>query len=147
MARNGVFISYSHKDRQWRDELKTMLDPFIDQGLRVWDDTEIQPGEIWEDEIKKALGRAKVAVLVVTKNFFASEFIKKVEWFPLLDAAQKDGATIFWIYFGSCNYENTQINAYQAAYDTSVALNRKSPQEREAILSEVCVKLDRAANA
>jgi hypothetical protein len=31
-ARSGIFISYSHRDRKWLDELKTMLSPLIRDG-------------------------------------------------------------------------------------------------------------------
>jgi hypothetical protein len=146
--REHVFVSYSHKDQRWRDELQTMLAPFVQAGsMKVWDDTQIKPGAIWRNEIEKALKGAKVAVLLVTANFLASDFITKNELPPLLEAAQNEGVTIFWIYFGSCNYEVTRIAEFQAAHDPSQALDRKSFEERQAILSEICAKLDHLIGA
>jgi hypothetical protein len=44
MARPRVFISYSHKDQHWMDQLRLYL-----SGLEVdpWVDTMIEPGDAW----------------------------------------------------------------------------------------------------
>jgi hypothetical protein len=75
-----LFISYSYADSEWLNRLQTMLAPLQRQGtLDVWADTHIQPGQLWKEEIQKALARAKVAVLLVSPDFLASEFIHKDE--------------------------------------------------------------------
>lgn len=74
--RNQVFISYSHQDEEWLNRLKIMLAPLmLAQGIPVWDNTQINPGDIRENEIQKALASAKVAVLMVSHNFLADKFI------------------------------------------------------------------------
>jgi tetratricopeptide (TPR) repeat protein len=50
VGRDSVFISYSHKDDKWRQNLLTHLAPFIQaKDLKVWDDTQISPGAIWKE--------------------------------------------------------------------------------------------------
>ncbi len=147
-ARDQIFVSYSHKDQKWRDELQTMMAPYIRQGrFKVWDDTQIKPGDVWKDEIEKALALARVGVLLVTASFLASDFIAKNELPPLLEAAEKEGVTIFWIYFSSCAYKITPIARFQAAHDPKVALDRLSFEERQAILIEVSAGLDEIVNS
>ena len=144
--RNKVFVSYSHKDKKLFEEFKTMLAPAIRNGVvDIWDDTRIVPGAKWKDEILKALASAKVAVLLVSPQFLASEFIAQHELPPLLKAAQDDGVTVFWVYFSSCLYEQTEIATYQAAHDVSKPLDRLDKPERHAVLSKVCAKLVRVA--
>lgn len=42
---NQVVISYSHRDKKWRDDLETNLKPFLRDGSIVsWSDRQIDPG-------------------------------------------------------------------------------------------------------
>ncbi len=144
--RDKIFVSYSHKDKMAFEEFKTMLAPAIRNGaVDVWDDTRIDPGAKWKDEIQKALGSASVAVLLVSKHFLASDFIAKHELPPLLKAAQDEGVTVFWIYLSSCLYEQTEIATYQAAHNVAKPLDRLEKSHREAEISMICGKLVRLA--
>lgn len=137
--RHQVFVSYSHYDKKWLAELQNMLKPLVRSGaIQVWDDTKIRPGSAWKDEIETALKLAKVAVLLVSSNFLASEFVAHHELPPLLRAAREDGLTIFWIYVSTCLYELTDIAEFQAAHDVSRALDRMDKPSRQAVLAEVC---------
>lgn len=94
-TRTKVFISYSHADRMWLERLKRHLRPLVREGrLDCWDDTHIQPGDDWQQEIRNALDKAQVAVLLISANFFASDFINENELPPLLAAAQAKGVRI-----------------------------------------------------
>jgi hypothetical protein len=140
--RDQVFISYSHDDQALFEEFKTMLAPAVQAGrLKLWDDTQIPVGAKWRDEIEKALASAKVAVLLVSSNFLASDFITRNELPPLLKATENDGATVFWIYLGACLYEITDIAQYQAAHDLSRPLDQMSKPERQAVFSQIAAKL------
>jgi hypothetical protein len=137
--RNQVFISYSHKDKARFSELQTMLKPLVRAGtIDVWDDTRIKPGENWKAEIEKALATAKVAVLLVSANFLASDFIAQNELPPLLQGAKSGGLVILWIYVSSCLYETTDISHFQAAHSLERALDRMTKPNRQAVLSEIC---------
>ena len=122
-----------------------MLAPAVQRGIvDIWDDTKIVPGAKWKEEIQKALDAARIAVLLVSPNFLASEFIVNEELQPLLKAAQGEGLTIFWLYLTSCLYEQTEIAGYQAAHDVSRPLDALSKSQRQAVLSEACSRLIRA---
>ena len=143
---NEVFISYSHKDKEWFDRLQIHLRPFKRIGISIWDDTKIKPGQKWKIEIKAALQRARVAVLMVSPNFLASDFIVENELPPLLEAAEKEGVTIIWLPISDSAYELTAIASYQAASDPSLPLNMQSQGEIDKILVKVCKTIKDALN-
>ena len=146
--RDLVFISYSHNDRDWFDKLQTHLAPFIrSHKLTVWSDQQIPPGAKWREEIEKALARTRVAVLLVSPDFLASDFIVDNELPPLLDAAAADGVTIFWIPISASAVEQTPIWNYQAAHEPKQPLDSLSRAKRNAAFVEIVQKLERAVNA
>jgi hypothetical protein len=57
-----VFISYSHKDEDWKDRLLEHLGALKPQGgIEVWDDRKIRGGDEWPAEIWKAMDAAHKA--------------------------------------------------------------------------------------
>jgi hypothetical protein len=115
--RSGIFVSYSHSDREWLDRLRTHLAPYVrDESFDLWDDRKIAPGSSWAAAIHQALSEARVAVLLVSPDFLASEFITRVELPEILRRAGTD-LTIAWIPIRASAYEATPLKDIQAAHD------------------------------
>lgn len=135
-SRTQVFISYSHRDQQWLEKIKTALAPLVSsEQLSVWDDTKIQPGSKWQEDIKNALASAKVAVLLVSQEFLASKFINEEELPCLLEAAEKEGAFLIPVAIEPCNYELTSLKDYQTIPSLSRPLLGLSDYEcKEALM-------------
>jgi hypothetical protein len=71
-----IFISYSHKDEEWKDRLLTHLNVLAKQNrLEVWDDRRIAAGDEWLPEIEQAINFCHVALLLISANFLTSNFI------------------------------------------------------------------------
>jgi hypothetical protein len=147
MPRDQIFVSYSHRDKRWFDELLTTLAPLIRQRrVAVWEDTKIRVGKKWKAEIADALSSAKIAVLLVSRNFLASEYIAENELPPLLEAAEKDGLTIVWVAIGHSLYEETAITEFQAANEPSHPLNSLNEAELDRELVRIAKTIDALAS-
>src|SRR5262249_41038191 len=83
-----IFISYSHRDKAWRDQIASTLER---ADLEVLDDTLLLPGQNWNEELRKLWERARAAILIVTPNFLASESIQSGELPQLLELQKKNG--------------------------------------------------------
>jgi len=144
-TRDQVFICYSHKDERWLNDLQTHLKPYVRNGsVTAWSDKKIAPGSKWFPEIEAALNSAKVAVLLVTPNFLASDFIHEHELGPLLKKAEQDKVRIIWIPVRACSYKETPLKDYQAVIDPGKPLaNMKA--ERDKAWVEICKEIKNSA--
>lgn len=144
--RNLVFISYSHKDKKWLDDLCTHLKPYLREGsITAWSDRQIQPGSKWFEKITSALENAKVAVLLVTPNFLASDFIHQHELTPLLTQAEAGGTAIHWIHVRASSYQKSPVHQYQAVIDPAKPL-AEMKAERDAAWVSICKSIEHAVN-
>ncbi len=144
--RTQVFISYSHKDATWLNRLKVNLDVLEDKyPIDVWADTKIQSGERWKDRIEGALNRARVAVLLVSQDFLASDFIKRYELPVLLEAAASKGLTILWVAITPSMVHETEIVTYQATNNPDRPLDSLSRPNWQRELVEISKKIKSAA--
>jgi WD40 repeat protein len=122
-----IFISYSHKDAEHLERLKTHLTPYFTDGdleYGLWDDTKIQTGTKWTSDIEQALQLADVAILLISADFLASRFIRENELPPLLEAAEKKGIKIIPVILSPSGFENNaKLAQFQAANSPSEPLS------------------------
>jgi hypothetical protein len=148
--RDQIFISYSHDDSEWLSRFQEALRPYTrNKAIKVWDDTEIQPGAKWREEIKKALASAKVAVLLVTISFMASDFIHDVELQEFLRASETDGLRILPVAVGPAEYEETPLIEYQFVnkLDKTLMDIMHQPAELDRELVRICREIKEALNS
>lgn len=140
-----VVVSYSHKDAKWRDELRKFLKPHVRKTrIRIWDDTAIDAGEKWREEIKRAFASANVAILLMSSDFLDSDFISQEELPLLLDRAKKKegGMTLLWIAVRPSGFElEREVEADQALNDPSRPLSTLQKPAWETELTKVSRKI------
>src|SRR5215468_1045849 len=96
MSKPTVFISYSHKDEDWKNRLVTHLGVLQQQNLLdLWDDRRIGAGENWYQKIRDAMDAASTAILLISPDSLTSAFILREEVVRLLERRDKDGLHIF----------------------------------------------------
>ncbi len=129
-----VFISYSHRDTAWLDRLKIHFRPLVRRtSIDLWDDSRISPGKAWHKEIAGALARADVAILLVSADFLASDFIVNNELPPLLHRAARGGLLIVPMIVSPCLFsEHEELSRYQCANNPQRPLSGMSLTDAEA---------------
>jgi TIR domain len=138
-TRTKVFISYSHADKEWLERLRRHLKPLERDGrLDCWCDSHIRPGDDWKQEIQNALDTAQVAVLLISADFFASDFIDETELPPLLDAAKAKGVRILPVILSASRFaRNPALARFQAVNPPDRPLNGMPQAEQEKVLDRL----------
>lgn len=132
--KNLVFISYSHKDSSYLKEFRSHINKKLEKRINFWCDSLILPGKKWRDEIKQTMNSAKVAVLLISANFFKSIFINEEELPPLLERAEKEGTTIMSVYLKYCDYtEYPEVTQYQAVNSPEEPVSELNESKRDRI--------------
>ena len=76
----SVFISYSHRDREFCQELETHLSNLRRQNLIAsWYDGNISPGTEWKSQIIEHLNTDQIMLLLISADFMASDFCYSIE--------------------------------------------------------------------
>jgi hypothetical protein len=147
VPKDDVFISYSHKDKRWCEELHTHLKPYVRKGaVRIWSDRQISPGSQWFDEIETELEDSKLAILLVSPDFLNSDFIHNYELGPLLKKAEQSAVKILWVPIHASSYDQTALKKYQALHDPAKPLAEMSKAKRNQTWVEICKKIQEEVN-
>jgi hypothetical protein len=143
LRRTKIFISYNHQDAVWLERLQVHLRPLErDFGADVWDDTKIQSGSRWREEIEQALESAAVAILLISADFLGSDFIARNELPPLLKAAEEEGTVILPIILSHSGFlRHEALSQFQAFNDPSKPVLNMSRGRQEAVLEKVAERV------
>jgi tetratricopeptide (TPR) repeat protein len=134
-----VFLSYSHKDEEWRHILRPHLQQLENASLiRYWDDRMIDGGEEWYDTLKTAIDDASVAVCLISTNYLSSTFCQKEEVPYLLERRQHRQLAVVPVLLDDCKWKYFPwIEAAQMLPRDSKYLLGLSAAERSEALSYV----------
>ncbi|MGO9201282.1 MAG: toll/interleukin-1 receptor domain-containing protein [Limisphaerales bacterium] len=148
MQNDVIFISYSHADAAWRDDLHRMAAPLKRYGgIQLWSDADIEAGSKWRSNIQDSLDKASVCVLLVSPHFLASKFISEVEMPYLLKAHKERGLKVLWVLVSHCLYEETPLGTFQAAVPPTTPLDGMRSAEKNAALKKLCEAIKKASLA
>ena len=129
--KDRVFISYSHKDKELLMDLSRHFDSLSDK-IEFWDDSRISAGENWRKEIENSINKARVAILLLSADYFNSNFIKMNELPQILENAENEGTVILAIVLKPCLVEEyPSIAQYQFVNKPSETIIQMSEAKKE----------------
>ncbi|MBI5951347.1 MAG: TIR domain-containing protein [Chloroflexi bacterium] len=152
MTNPSIFISYSHKDEEWKDRVVTHLRVLEMEGmLDVWDDRRIEAGDDWFTEIEQAINAASIAVFLISANFLTSKFIHDEEVSRLLTRREKEGVRVIPIIVKPCAWTQVKwLSPIQARPKDGRALSAGNENQIDtdlAALAEEIAKIFRRVGA
>ncbi len=146
-----VFISYSHKDEEFKDDLVTMLAGLQQQGvIDAWQDRRIEEGDDWYQEIQDAMNECDLAILLVSQHFIASRFIQDKELPRLLLRQREHGLRVVPIIVRPCKWTSEPaLSGIQALpkNGTPVITFSKDNGERDQVWVDIASVIEKRAKA
>ena len=127
-----VFITYSHKDTEAKDELITRFSVLIRENrVTIWHDNEILPGDKWREAISTNLIDSDILLYLVSADSLASQNCNK-ELSDALALAKQKEATICTIpiILERCDWLNHQLSEFQALPDKGKPINEWQPESQ-----------------
>ena len=121
-----VFITYSHKDTDDREELRIRLAVMEQQGkITLWDDNKILPGDEWYKDISDNLADSDILLYLVSASSLASENCNK-ELGDALDSKIR----VIPIILESCDWQNHRISEYEVLPNKGKPINEWTPESK-----------------
>lgn len=110
-----VFVAYSHKDEELRDELAAHL-KLLERTkvIRSWHDRRIGAGDAWRKAIDDNLEKAHIILLLVSSDFLASDFIYEVEMRHALARYRSGEVVVIPIILRDCKWDRAPFAPLQA---------------------------------
>ena len=110
-----IFIAYSREDSQMLTELRRHFTPLErDRRVRVWYDGKIEPGDVWEESIKRHLHGADIVLLLVSADSIASDYFYDKEVADALERHRAGTARVVPLILRPCVWRTTPLGELQA---------------------------------
>ena len=102
-----IFLSYSHKDSDIKEELDTHFAPLKRSGkAQTWSDRDIELSSEWDEAIKRELEEADIILLLISANFIASNYIWEKEITRAMQRHECKEARVIPIFAKKCVFED-----------------------------------------
>jgi len=110
-----VFISYSHKDDEYRERLEVHLALLKRQKIiRVWHDRRIGAGKDIHREINENLETAAVVLLLVSSDFLASDYCYDRELARAMERHREGSARVIPVILRVCDWHGAPFGDLKA---------------------------------
>lgn len=110
-----VFISYSHKDENFRNDLEDHLSMLQRKNvISVWHDRKILAGDDWKGEIDKNLDNADIILFLISPSFLASDYCYDIEVKQAMENKLAGKCQIISIIIRPCDWHGCDFSKFQA---------------------------------
>jgi internalin A len=138
----SLFISYSHKDATFLDQLRGALVPYERKDeLKVWADPLVEPGQAWESEILGNLERADLVILLLSNDFMRSYYCMDKELKRAVERHERGECELVPVVVRACRFEKLELGRIQAILPGGKSVKQYTDRDRAWL--EVTKQIDR----
>lgn len=145
LSQPSIFISYSRRDKEWREQFREQLRAALYEKARVWCDEDIDGGRNWQDVLPDELERADIALVLASTQYLQGEWCRKELSYLCSKYREKRLRNIFWVQLRHCAWKQSELEAFQwpRAMSNDMALSDlKDESARDklmlGIVDEIC---------
>jgi len=146
-----IFISYSHKDETFKDELITMLAGLQRRGIvDAWQDRHIEAGDEWNKSIQDVMNHCDLALLLVSADYLASRFIQENEQPKLLQRREEMRLRVIPIIVRTCPWQSEPVlkDLQALPRDSKAVITfRKENGERDQVWTDIATVIENRTKA
>ncbi|MDN3490686.1 MULTISPECIES: toll/interleukin-1 receptor domain-containing protein [unclassified Pseudoalteromonas] len=109
-----IFISYAHKDEQYKEELIEHMSGLRRAGIiNEWNDRKIVAGQNWDEEISNNLRSSNIILFLISASFMNSDYCMGVEVKTALEMHERGEAQLIPIVIRAVDWTDSEISKIQ----------------------------------
>jgi internalin A len=137
----SLFICYSHQNERAVKQLIPSLKVLARRGyIWPWRDTDLVPGEDWDETIRERLSNAQVILFMVSRDFLASEYITKQERPMAMRLVIEKKAVVVPVILSRCSYSEEDFAKLENLPRKGEPVSSFNPREEAWALVEEGIK-------
>jgi len=127
----NIFISYSHKDEEFKKQLDTHFEPLRQNGTveTIWNDRKLLAGDDKDAEIHNKLSEANVVIFLLSADFIKSEYIRSKEFLFALDRHKKKEALAIGVLVRYCLWNETEIEKFIILPEDAIPIDKSENRD------------------
>jgi hypothetical protein len=149
----NVFVSYCHYDAKYVAAKGDSLLSFVqggleDEHLKFWVDLTITAGDLWDENIRRSLERADIALVLVSQAFLNSSYCMTVEAPSFIQSRVNRGLRIIPVLLSACDWKKHKWLASTQAIPRdgkTVETHFSGPAKRKELFLQVLEQIRRNA--
>lgn len=125
-----LFICYAHANERTVRHLIPSLKVLARRGyITPWRDTDLVPGEDWDEIIKQRLSDAHVILFMVSRDFLASQYITEHERPLAMSLVEQKKAVVVPVILSACSWRDEDFAKLEKLPHKDDAISSFTPRE------------------
>ncbi len=136
-----LFICYAHADEQKVKQLLPSLKVLARRGyITPWRDTDLVPGEDWDETIQARLAEARIILFMVSRRFLASDYITEKERPLAMQMVKAKQAVVLPVLLLPCDWQEEDFAALENLPRKGELVSSFTPRDEAWALVEEGIK-------